>query len=277
MTNMWPCRQSQLPLAYMKNILQENVFRPDGIWLGMEYRQNLNLLKATKILLVIFAGLFPPGLLYAGDAGTWYMGTDAGVNLQQTTFTAFPTSPAYPFLPVGETKFRPGERIDLKVGYNVKSWWATELEAGYIYNGISSIGSEPVSGVGFTQFPIMANVIFSRLVSRGWSVYAGAGLGGIVSQWNCGIKGPIRGFPYPPTFGLGATDTETDCVFGYQAIAGIKYVLSGNWDFSVGYQFLATTAGHDWKVNNWNFPGNNTITMDSTMSHSIVAALTFTF
>jgi opacity protein-like surface antigen len=179
---------------------------------------------------------------------------------------------------VGETKFRTGERIDLKIGYNLKSWWATEFEAGYIYNNISSIGSAPVGGIGFTQFPIMANVIFSRPVYRGWSVYAGGGLGGIISQWDCGIKFAVKAPPIPIiTYGPGAAATETDCLFGYQAMAGIKYVIGRNWDFSVGYQFLATAAGHDWKLNDLNLSGNNTIKMDSTMSHSIIAALTFKF
>lgn len=234
-------------------------------------------MQTSKVLAIAFAGLFSAGRLLSGDAGTWYLGTDAGVNLPQNTFTAFPRSPQFPYLPAGETKFRPGERVDLKVGYNIKSWCATELEAGYIYNSISSIGSVPVGGVGFTQFPIMANAIFSQPVYRGWSVYAGGGLGGIISQWNCGVKATITGFPPIVHFGPGQSGTETDCLFGYQALAGIKYVLGKNWDLSLGYQFLATAGGHDWKLNDLNLSGNNTIKMDATMSHSIVAALTFKF
>ncbi len=261
----------------MKIFTQNNASITDGIWFGVNYRLAPKILKATKILVVCFVWIFLNDRLFAGDAGTWYVGTDAGINLQQKTFTAFPISPPYPNLPVGETEFRAGERIDLKVGYNLKSWCATELQAGYIYNSISSIGSEPVGGVGFTQFPIMANVIFTQPVYRGWSVYAGGGLGGIISQWDCGVKATVTGPPPSVSFGPGPSATETDCLFGYQVLAGIKYVLGKNWDFSMGYQFLATAAGHDWNVNDLNLSSNNTIKMDSTMSHSFVAALTFKF
>jgi opacity protein-like surface antigen len=262
----------------MRIVLQSSASLADGFWFGFKYRLAPKVQKATKILAIVFSGMFPTGQLSAGDAGTWYVGTDTGVNLQQKTFTAFPISPQYPNLPVGETEFRAGERIDLKVGYNVKSWCATELEAGYLNNSISTIDSEHVGSVGFTQFPIIANVIFSSPVYRGLSVYAGGGLGGIISQWDCGVKV----LSFPPLFPVflsvpGPSATETDCLFGYQAKAGIKYVFSRNWDFSVGYQFLTTAAGHDWKLNDVNLPGNNTIRMDSTMSHSFFPALTFTF
>lgn len=262
----------------MKIALQLSGSLADVMWFRFKYRLATKVQKATKILAIVFSGMFPTGQVFAGDARTWYVGTDAGVNLQQKTFTAFPISPAYPNLPVGETEFRPGERIDLKVGYNVKSWCATELEAGYINNSISTIDSDHVGGVGFTQFPIIANVIFSSPIYRGFSAYAGGGLGAIISQWDCGEKTIFIPYGFPLIFHvLGQSATETDCLFGYQAKAGVKYVFSRNWDFSVGYQFLATAAGHDWTLNGVYLPGNNTIRMDSTLSHSFFAALTFTF
>jgi opacity protein-like surface antigen len=262
----------------MKIVLQSRVSLADSIWSWFNFWLAPKVHNAAKILAIVFSGMLPTGQLFAGDAGTWYVGTDAGVKLQQKTFTALPISPLYPFLPVGETEFRPGERIDLKAGYNVKSWCATELEAGYIKNSISTIDSEGGGGVGFKQFPIIANVIFSSPVYRGLSVYAGGGLGAIISQWDCGVR--VFSFPavFPVFFSFpGPSPTETDCLFGFQAKAGIKYGFSKNWDFSVGYQFLATAAGHEWKLNGVYLPGNNTIRMDSTMSHSFFAALTYTF
>jgi opacity protein-like surface antigen len=117
------------------------------------------------------------------------------------------------------------------------------LEAGYINNSISTIDSDHVGGVGFTQFPIIANVIFSSPIYRGFSAYAGGGLGAIISQWDCGEKTIFIPYGFPLIFHvLGQSATETDCLFGYQAKAGVKYVFSRNWDFSVGYQFLDAVA-----------------------------------
>jgi opacity protein-like surface antigen len=212
--------------------------------------------------------MMPTGLLFGGDADSWYLETDAGVNFQQDTLTAF--LPSNPFNPFGETKFRPGERVDLKVGYNPNIWLAIELEAGFIHNDISSIGQDPVSGVDFNQFPIMANIDLSRHIFRNWSVYAGGGAGCIVSQWDCGIQAH-NNFPFPPSFYPGHAATATDFLFGYQALAGIKYDISRGWDFKVGYKFLATAEGHDWTINGVN------VKTDPTMSHSIFASLTYKF
>lgn len=73
-----------------------------------KYRLPPKVQKAIKILEIVFSVLFPTGQLFAGDAGTWYVGADAGVNLQQKTFTAFPISPAYLYLPVG------GDRVSCR-------------------------------------------------------------------------------------------------------------------------------------------------------------------
>ena len=229
----------------------------------------------TSTPAILFASLIPTGLLFAGNADKWYLESDAGINFQQDTFTTFLPS-TNPINPVGETKFRPGERVDLKVGYNLNTWIAAELEAGFVYNSITSIASDPVSGVDFKQFPLMANMVLSRHISHNWSVYAGGGAGCIVSQWNCGINVREELSPgFPPVLLViaspGPATTATDFLFGYQVLAGIKYDISRRWDFKVGYKFFATAEGHDWAM------GSADVKTDATMSHSIFAALTYKF
>lgn len=219
----------------------------------------------SSTLAVIFACLIPADLLFAGDVGSWYIGVDGGVNFQQDAFTTFSQG-----LFSGEARFAPGEQVDLKVGYNLNTWSAIELGAGFVHNSISSIGADSVSDVDFYQVPIFANIVLSRAIFQNWSVYAGGGVGGVVSQWDCGLLARSN-FPFPPILYPGHADSETDFLFGYQVLAGVKYDIGKRWDVTVGYKFLATPEGHDWTINGMD------VKTDPTMSHSVFAALIYKF
>ena len=97
-----------------------------------------------------------------------------------------------------------------------------------------------------------------------------AALGALLANGTVGYR-LITIFPFPPLFYPGHAATATDFLFGYQALAGIKYDISRGWDFKVGYKFLATAEGHDWTINGVN------VKTDPTMSHSIFASLTYKF
>ena len=170
---------------------------------------------------------------------------------------------------VGETKFCVGELVDLKGGYNLEPWLAIELEAGFTHNSISSFGPDPVTNADFYQFPIMANIVLSRALYRNWSVYAGSGFGGVVSQWDCGLQ--LHGaFPVPFYYPSRA-NSDTDFVPAYQVLGGIKYAISGRWDFMVGYKFLGTTEGYSWTINGAN------VKTDPAILQSVFASLTYKF
>lgn len=219
----------------------------------------------SSTVAVIFAYLILANVLFAGDTGSWYVGVDAGINIQQNVFTTFDDSPFS-----GETRFAPGEQVNLKVGYNLNTWSAIELGAGFAHNGISSIGSDSVSDVDFYQVPILADIVLNRTIFHNWSVYVGGGVGGVVSLWDCGLSVRYNP-PNPFIFYPGHASTKADFLFGYQALAGVKYNVSKRWDFTVGYKFLATPEGHDWTINGMD------VKTDPTMSHSIFAALVYKF
>jgi opacity protein-like surface antigen len=80
--------------------------------------------------------------------------------------------------------------------------------------------------------------------------YIGGGLGG--------VYGVFTGN------GTGLLGFQTDFTFGYQAIAGVKYSLSERCDIGIGYKFLGT-SDHDL---------GGGISMDGTMTHSLLAAIT---
>jgi opacity protein-like surface antigen len=216
----------------------------------------------------VLAILFSTGSLFAGDTNTWYVGTDAGVNFQREVLTSY--SPNQ-YFPAAETKFHPGERFDLKLGYNLRSWLAVELDAGLAHNGVSSYRGNSVTDVDFFQFPLMANLILSRQVWHNFSVYGGAGAGGIVGRWD-GLA-QVR-FDFNPNvfrFETGRAEGDLDCVPGFQALGGIKYAIGDHWDLRLGYKFLSTTEGNDWTIS------GREVRTDVAVSQSVFAALTYKF
>jgi len=219
------------------------------------------------------AGLFPSGLLLAGDTNSLYFDLDAGANFQQDTYTKY-RAPAYIGIrPTGMARFSPGEALDLKAGYKLNPWLAVELAAGFMQNDIYSIGRFSVHGVDFTQFPLMANFVLSRELSKNWSVYAGGGAGFIVSQWDCGIQIFEKRHIGVPTIAYHPAHiaTANDLVPAYEAMAGIKYAISKSWSLKLGYQFMATTEGHNWTI------AAVDVQTNPTMSHSLTLALSYSF
>jgi opacity protein-like surface antigen len=175
-------------------------------------------------------------------AGRWYLGLDAGVALQQD-ITIEDTGG-------GKLSFHPGVRLGLSGGVHLSQAWRAELELGCIFNPVKSFaeGGSEGSDRGYWQVPMMANGIY-RLPLRGpVSAYVGAGVGGVYGvlwEW------------------LLAEDSFT---FGYQGILGVNYALNDNLDVGLRYKFLGTVE-HDL----------GGVEVDGSMSHSILAAVTFKF
>jgi len=225
----------------------------------------------TFALAFLVVSRFQSGLLLAGETNTLYFDVGAGANFQQDTDAKFSGEP---YTEMGKARFSPGEEIELKAGYKPYQWLAVELAAGFIQNNISSIGTYPVQGVDFTQFPVMANIVLSREVFRNWSVYVGAGAGFIVSQWDCALQPYVKishnGLPSIGYYPFHQT-TASDLVPGYEAMAGIRYKLAKCWSLKLGYQFLATTEGHNWTID------SEEVKTNPTMSHSLTLSLTYSF
>ncbi|HTY88640.1 MAG TPA: outer membrane beta-barrel protein [Candidatus Acidoferrum sp.] len=153
--------------------------------------------------------------------GKVYLGFDAGVALQQNITLSDNVGDS------GQVTFDPGARLDLQVGYNFTTNWAAEFELGLIISPVKysyALGTDYM-GVDLVQMPLMVNVIYSRTLGRGFSVYAGGGVGGIFSH-------------YQDEYG---DTTSSASAFAYQGLAGVKYALNRKWDLGVGYKFLGTT------------------------------------
>ena len=201
-------------------------------------------------------GWAPGGYYLAPPTGKIYMSFDLGAALQQDITMKDS---------IGDREtvtFDPGVRLDFDFGYNFTKHWAGELEIGLAVNQVKSsyfLGTDFMN-VDLVELPIMVNVIYTQPLGRHFSAYIGGGLGGVISDYNNEFGGT----------------TESDTTFGFQGLAGIKYVINDRWDLGVTYKFLGTTD-HD-VGSGYDSNGNSTeFTSDGTMTHSILVAITCKF
>jgi opacity protein-like surface antigen len=209
-----------------------------------------------------------------GSAGTWYVGTDAGVALQQQVGGVKVNGYPAQLVSTGPTIFRfdPGERADLKVGYNITENWAVELEGGESDNGISTTPhaiatplpvpfghpTAPFDYGHLWQAPLLLSGIYKYSFTDKWQGYGGIGVGAVVSDLRLSNA-------------YDRTD-RADCRFGYQLQLGVKYLISSRWECALEYKFLGTT-GHE-----WNFGSDvGDVKTDATMSHSILLSVAYKF
>jgi opacity protein-like surface antigen len=136
------------------------------------------------------------------------------------------------------------------------------LELGFIYNPGRSGGESlrfpswwgswqtASGGLDLFQVPTMANAIYTLPLYGPISAYVGAGLGGVYTElWNGFLGGSKDSFS-----------------FGYQGILGVKYALNDGLDIGLSYKLLGSIE-HDME----------TVKVEGTMSHSILAAFNFKF
>jgi opacity protein-like surface antigen len=157
-------------------------------------------------------------------AGNLYVGFDLGAALQQDIALSDG---------VGDSEkiaFDPGARLDVQLGYCLTPNWAVELEMGFIANQVKysyALGTD-YSTVNLVELPLLLNVIYSRPLGGHFSAYVGGGVGGVFIN-------------YQDEYG---DTTPTASTFGYQGMAGFRYILSRKWEIGVGYKLLGTT-GYD--------------------------------
>ena len=182
-------------------------------------------------------------------AGKTYIQADVGGSFQDD-ITSTTTG--------AKITFDPGFRGNVSFGYHVCEAFAVEFETGVAWNSVDKVGPVKLSSVGastdFYQVPLLVNGIFTIPTGCPFKPYIGGGIGGVASSVNF-ETGPV-------------SVDDSDFVFGYQGMAGIKYELNEQMDVGIGYKFLGT-SDHDFST----LVGLN----DSTFNHSVLASFTFRF
>src|SRR3984893_9949991 len=237
---------------------------------------NRCLLGAGVALAVAFAGvqahaqlaLFPP----PGTPGAFYIGPEGGwTSLSSETDTVngrivTGTGGAALSLPRRSptANFDSGFNVGGRVGYQ---WgpWRFEEEYNYRRNGLSSFTATNVFGNTFTSsganasgqrfsHSIMTNAIYDFTIGWPVSPHIGVGIGAVdiidsvslnqttINNLPPGVtQTPNPGLvPLPQTFG-GTFLKGSSWVFGYQAIAGLRYDFNPSVAFDLDYRYLGTT------------------------------------
>jgi outer membrane protein OmpA-like peptidoglycan-associated protein len=176
--------------------------------------------------------------LFAAPAGpgAWYLGGEGGWTSLDSPQTGSirHTTPNGTIHDVGfRQSFDDGFNVGVRAGYE---WgpWRFEEEFRFQQNGIiGAARGAPFSDSAVTKgnrnaYAFMTNLIYD--LNLGWPITPHIG-GGV------GVVGLHDGWSVP---GFGTVASSTDWVFGYQAIAGVRYNLNPALAFDVDYRYLAT-------------------------------------
>ena len=191
----------------------------------------------------------------SADADTtgFYESVDAGVAILQNMTAEIQGFPA------GTFKFNVGPRFDVSAGYDITENVAVELQGGFARNSITQFGSflvQPGFSSDLWTVPVMVNGIYKDTFEDHWQAYGGVGVGAVFSFLTQGYSG-------------GENSSTSDSEFGYQVMAGIKYLFNDHLEFGLGYNFLGSTD-HHWSPT----PG---VRMSPTYMHSVLLSLTYKF
>lgn len=203
--------------------------------------------------LLILSGILPIATVASADDFTnrVYLTADIGPAFQQNVNISNGGQ---------SIDFNTGVRGDLGVGYCLTPWLAGELQTGFIWSSVDTIGGVPMSSYGgsmdLDQIPLLANVVLTAPAWHRLQPYAGGGLGCVFNKLD--FNSPLGNIH------------DTDCTFAYQALAGVRYQISGHVSVGIGYQFLHT-QNHYWEQD------GIALNTGGTATHSIMCSLTWNF
>jgi opacity protein-like surface antigen len=163
----------------------------------------------------------------------------------------------------GEIKFQPGWRIGGFAGYRFCDHFSAEISSGVIWNNITTIGIQNLSGVAsarLEEVPLIVSGIYTYPVGN-FKPFVGAGIGAGFGFFDGENFQPLGG----PTH-----YRSDDTTFLYQFEIGAGYSILKNLDLSVAYRFVGT-GDHYW--NNGGIP----LTTSGTLDHTLEAQITWRF
>ena len=181
-----------------------------------------------------FFGPYPPGAFYLGPEGGW-----TSLTSQNPTLVAIG--------PNGNVAGRSahisydgGFNAGVRAGY---MWgpWRFEGEYSYRENGVSTIGALTNASGNSHSNAIMANAIYD--FTFGWPItpHVGAGVGGVNLDRGFSGTGNLN-IPALGTVAVNPNFNGNQWVFGYQAIAGIRYLINPALALDVDYRYFSTPS-----------------------------------
>ena len=159
-----------------------------------------------------------------------------------------------------DVEFDVGVRFDFGGGYRFCEWFSAEFESGFIHNYIDEIGGAgDLDDTTLANIPLMANAIFEFPTQTGLTPFAGVGAGVSFSVLTIDDVGGLDG-------------TESDAVFAYQGILGLRYDISEQWAVNLTYKYFRTTDP------SWDVRGSSRdIEFEGANTHAFMAGFNLRF
>jgi OmpA-OmpF porin, OOP family len=188
----------------------------------------LSLAAATSILCVPAQAQTSPDYGIQREKGV-YIGGGLGANFQEDN--KFPIG--------GSTSYNPGPVGVLSLGYALGNGLRLEIEPGYRYNDVDSIGGTGAGGGRSQIFSTMGNVLwdFNNFQMMGIPLVPHIGGGvGWAHLWD--QEGPHGGLQVK----------GQDDALAYQAIGGVEYAMTPQLKLGIDYRFF-TAQDTSFRVN----------------------------
>ena len=187
----------------------------------------------------------------------WYFNAAAGGNWAQDAAIKIEN------IGSGDLELDLGVRFSAGVGYNLNKNWSVEFDTGFTFNSIDKIkiGSESDSfhDSSFSHVPLMVNLVYRYPLGAQWETYIGGGAGGVYSVLTLDESD------------LDLDDDDADVVFGWQAMAGVRYLIRENMSVGVGYKYMGTAKG-EYEINDL-----GKVEIESVHNHSFGAVFNWKF
>jgi len=160
--------------------------------------------------------------------------------------------------------FETGLAFDAAFGWAFNKYAAVDFETGYIGAKINSVPGYFSDNSRLYNIPFLVNVTLSYPIPRTILVpYVGAGVGGADMIFDT------------DSFSDGAdtvVGSENDVVFAGQVFAGMRFRLSRNFSFDLGYKYFATSDP------TFTYPPDNfNVGFRGVRTHSILFGLVWKF
>ena len=183
--------------------------------------------------MVCVFGLFAATPGFAQEPGFFVKLDLGGTVVQDTHLRDF----FGPVTPGSKVTFDPGYRVGLAAGYQFNDFIGLDLEVAGMENEIHSITSASrIHDATFSNVPFLVNVKVQFPSRCPLTPYIGAGVG--VSEVILDASDiTLANTPAPGTF-TSFSGTDSDAVFAWQAMAGVRYRFNERMGLALEYRYF---------------------------------------
>jgi len=143
-----------------------------------------------------------------------------------------------------------GFNLDAGFGYAFNKYFATEFELGGTWNYIDSVKGASLDDTSVGTMPILGNIILQYPIPQTLIVpFIGAGIGGAATFFD------TDGFyTRVPGGSVTINGSDSDFVFAWQAIAGVRMDVNDRMSLGVSYRYLSVDPA-SYSFDSWYYRG----------------------